>query len=41
MKLKHWVAIGLIGVGALFVLHIAMSHGGFTGFKAGLGIGRM
>jgi hypothetical protein len=39
MKLKHWVAVAFLVVGALFVLHLVMSHGGVSGFKAGIGLG--
>lgn len=40
MKLKHWVGIAFVLVGALYVLHIVTHHGGLAGFKSGLGFGR-
>lgn len=40
MKLKHWVFVAFVVIGVLFVWHIATSHGGVAGFKAGLGFGR-
>lgn len=39
MKVKHWVYVGLGVVGALFVLHLWMSHGGVEGLKQGTGFG--
>jgi len=40
VKLKHWVGLAFMVVGALFVLHLFMSHGGVGGFKSGIGLGR-
>lgn len=39
MKLKHWVFLGFIVIGVLYVAHIVMGHGGMPGFTAGLGFG--
>lgn len=39
MKLKHWVFIGLVAVGALYLAHNYMSHGGVQGVKQGIGLG--
>jgi hypothetical protein len=39
VKLKHWLVIALVLVGALFVGHLIMSHGGIAGFKQGIGLG--
>lgn len=41
MKLKHWVFLGLGAVGALFLLHLWLSHGGIPGLKQGTGFGGM
>lgn len=38
MKLKHYVALAFLAIGVLYVLHIAMNHGGVSGFKSGLGV---
>jgi hypothetical protein len=38
MKLKHWVFIGLVAVGALYLLHNYQSHGGVAGVKQGIGL---
>jgi hypothetical protein len=38
VKLKHWVAVSFIIIGAAFVLHLVMSHGGVRGFKSGVGL---
>jgi hypothetical protein len=38
MRLKHWIGLGFVIVGILFVWHIYSSHGGVGGFKSGLGI---
>lgn len=40
MKLKHWVFLAFVAIGALFVFHIFTSHGGSSGFLSGLGIGQ-
>ena len=39
MKLKHWVVIGLVLIGALYVIHNFTLHGGVSGVKSGFGIG--
>jgi hypothetical protein len=39
MKLKHWVFIGLVAVGVLYLGHNYLSHGGTAGVKQGLGLG--
>lgn len=39
MRLKHWVFIGFVLVGLLYVVHMFTSHGGMTGFTSGLGLG--
>lgn len=39
MRLKHWVLIGFVLVGLLYVVHMFTSHGGMTGFTSGLGLG--
>ena len=39
MKLKHWVFLALIAVGALFLWHNYSQHGGVAGVKSGIGIG--
>lgn len=39
MKLKHWIGLGFLAVGVLFVWHVATSHGGVSGFRSGLGLG--
>lgn len=38
MKLKHWVIIGLVAIGALYLWHNYSMHGGTTGLKSGLGL---
>lgn len=38
MRLKHYLILALIIVGALYVWHIYSQHGGTAGFKTGLGI---
>lgn len=40
MKSKHWLIFALIGVGALYVLHMYSTHGTFKQSLAGLGINR-
>lgn len=37
--MKHWVIVGLVVVALLYVWHVYSGHGGFAGFKQGLGIG--
>lgn len=39
MKLKHWVFLGLVAIGALYLWHNYSSHGGVAGVKQGLGFG--
>lgn len=39
MKLKHWVFLGLVAIGALYLLHNYQAHGGVSGVKSGLGFG--
>lgn len=39
MKVKHWVILSVLLVGALFLLHNFQSHGGVGGVKQGLGFG--
>lgn len=39
MRLKHWVLVGFIVIGVLYVAHIFMNHGGMGGLTAGLGLG--
>lgn len=39
MRMRHWVILGFLVVGALFVFHIFSSHGGASGFMSGLGLG--
>ena len=38
MRLKHYLALALIAVGALYVYHMYSKHGGVAGFKSGLGV---
>lgn len=38
MKVKHWIIVILILIGALFLWHNYQSHGGVGGVKTGLGI---
>jgi hypothetical protein len=38
VKLKHWIFVGFVLVGILFVVHIATQHGGISGFTSGLGL---
>lgn len=38
MKLKHWVFLALVIVGALYVWHNYQGHGGVSGLKSGLGL---
>lgn len=38
MRLKHWLILALIAVGALYAFHIYSQHGGVAGFKTGLGV---
>lgn len=40
MKLKHWVFLAFVIVGALFVFHQMTGHGGFAGVRSGIGFGR-
>lgn len=37
MKLKHWLLVFFLVVGALYVLHNYQMHGGVSGLKSGLG----
>jgi hypothetical protein len=37
VKAKHFLALGLMAVGALFLFHMYRSHGGVSGIKQGLG----
>jgi cbb3-type cytochrome oxidase subunit 3 len=37
MALKHWFFIALVIIALLYIWHIYSSHGGVSGFKAGLG----
>lgn len=39
MKVKHWIVLGVLLIGGLFILHNYQSHGGVTGIKSGLGFG--
>lgn len=39
MRLRHWVVLGFIAVGVLFIFHLFTSHGGTQGFISGLGLG--
>ncbi len=39
MKLKHWVFVAIALVGAAFLAHNYMSHGGVSGIKQGIGLG--
>ena len=39
MKLKHWVIVGLVLVGGLYLFHNYIGHGGVNGVKSGLGFG--
>jgi hypothetical protein len=39
MKLKHWVFLGLALMGALYLGHNYLSHGGVSGVKQGIGLG--
>ena len=39
MKVKHWIVLGVLLIGALFILHNFQSHGGVSGVKHGLGFG--
>lgn len=39
MRLRHWVLLAFILIGALFVFHLLTSHGGTAGFMSGLGLG--
>jgi hypothetical protein len=39
VKLKHWIFVTLVLVGALFLWHNYSQHGGVGGIKTGLGIG--
>lgn len=39
MKLVHWLVIGLVLVGGLYMWHNYTSHGGVQGVKSGLGLG--
>ena len=41
MRAKHWFFVALILVGALFLFHNYISHGGTAGVKSGLGLGGM
>lgn len=38
MKVKHWLFLGFVVIGLLYVFHIYSSHGGVSGFKSGLGV---
>jgi hypothetical protein len=38
MKIKHWILVGFVVVGGLYVLHIVTHHGGVSGFTGGLGL---
>lgn len=38
MKLKHWLIMGLVVIGGLYVGHVYFSHGGFMGFREGIGL---
>lgn len=39
MKVKHWIVLSLLIIGALFVFHNWQSHGGVAGIKHGIGFG--
>lgn len=41
MKIKHLAFLGLAIVGLLFVIHMAVSHGGIAGIRQGTGLGGM
>ena len=38
MKLKHYLIIALIAIGALYVVHMYKNHGGTSAFTSGLGL---
>lgn len=39
MKMKHWVFIGFVVIGGLYIFHTFTMHGGVGGFRSGLGLG--
>jgi hypothetical protein len=39
VKVKHWIVVILVVIGALYLLHNYMGHGGTAGVKSGLGLG--
>lgn len=39
MKVKHWLFLALILIGALYLFHNYSQHGGIAGVKSGLGLG--
>jgi hypothetical protein len=39
VKTRHWIFLILAVMGALYLLHNYMQHGGVMGVKSGLGLG--
>lgn len=39
MKLKHWIFLGFVAIGGLYLAHVYFQHGGVSGFRSGLGLG--